>query len=152
MSEHEATFTRRGLLRSGLGGAVGAATLSATGGAFAQAEPYDGYLSDASNFDGTTVDRRGESEVTVAVGAQGNNGAFAFAPPAVQVDPGTTVVWEWTGEGGQHNVVSEDGTFESALAGEAGHTYEYTFEEGGVFTYFCQPHKGLGMKGAVVVE
>ncbi len=31
------------------------------------------------------------------------------------------------------------------------HTFEHTFEEAGVYTYACTPHKTLGMKGAVVV-
>jgi len=103
-----------------------------------------------SNYDGV-VDRTGESEVTVEVGAQGNDGNFAFGPAAVRVDPGTTVVWEWTGAGGSHNVVADDGSFESELVDEEGHTFEQTFDEEGVAKYVCTPHKAMGMKGAVVV-
>jgi halocyanin-like protein len=124
---------------------------SASDTALAQDAPYGGYLGDTSNFDGTTVDMRGQSEVTIQVGASGNGGAFAFAPPAVAVDPGTTVTWEWTGEGGGHNVVDEAGNFESELVSDAGHTFEQTFEEAGVRQYFCLPHQGLGMKGVVAV-
>ena len=113
---------------------------------------YGDWLADTDNFDGTTVDARGESEVTVAVGAEGNGGAFAFDPPAVRVDLGTTVVWEWTGEGGAHNVVELDDAFSSGEAtSEAGTTFEHTFEEEGRYNYYCNPHRGLGMKGAVVV-
>ncbi|MEF8863987.1 MAG: halocyanin domain-containing protein, partial [Haloarculaceae archaeon] len=114
---------------------------------------YEGWFEDVSNFDGT-VDRRGQPEVTVEVGAQGNGGAFAFEPAAVRVDPGTTVIWEWTGEGGGHNVVSEEGTdysYESELVSDAGFTFEHTFEQEGISKYFCVPHRSLGMKGAVVV-
>jgi halocyanin-like protein len=106
------------------------------------------YLSDANNYDGL-VDMTGESEVTVEVGA-GDTG-LAFGPAAVQVDPGTTIIWEWTGEGGSHNVIDEDGGFESELVGEAGHTFEQQFDEEGTTTYYCQPHKPSGMKGAIVV-
>jgi halocyanin-like protein len=113
---------------------------------------YDGYLSNADNFDGEPVDETGSDSVTIRVGAEGNGGGFAFAPPAVQVDTGTTVTWEWTGEGGQHNVVAEAGAdFESELTGEAGFTFERTFEESGAVKYFCRPHKSLGMKGVVEV-
>jgi halocyanin-like protein len=71
----------------------------------------------------------------------------------VAVSTGTTVVWEWTGEGGAHNVVAEDGTFDSGeTVTEAGTTFEYTFEEAGTYTYVCTPHEAVGMKGAVYVE
>ncbi|PSQ57101.1 MAG: halocyanin domain-containing protein, partial [Halobacteriales archaeon SW_9_67_25] len=144
--------SRRGFLRAAGAGAAGAAvSAGATGPALAQEAPYDGYLSDVGNFDGTTADMTGQDEVTITVGAEGNGGAFAFDPPAVQVDPGTTVVWEWSGAGGQHNVVDEDGAFESELIEEEGFTFEYTFEEARVFKYFCRPHRGLGMKGVVAV-
>jgi len=107
------------------------------------------YLSDANGYDGSVEDMTGMDEVTVE---GGTGGGLAFGPAAIQVDPGTTVVWEWTGQGGGHNVVAEDETFDSGeLVSEQGHTFEYTFEEDGVTQYFCSPHKGVGMKGAVVV-
>ena len=111
---------------------------------------YDGWFAETENFDGTTLDARGQDSLTVAVGAEGNGGQFAFDPPAVWVDPGTTVTWEWTGEGGDHNVVASDGSFRSGDPTGSG-TYEYTFDAAGTATYFCDPHRGLGMRGAVVV-
>jgi len=144
--------SRRGFLRAAgtgvAGAAVGAGTTSSV---VAQEAPYEGYLSSVDNFDGTTADMTGQDEVTIAVGAEGNGGGFAFDPPAVQVDPGTTVVWEWTGAGGQHNVLGEAGSFESDLVEEEGFTFEHTFDSEGVVKYFCQPHKALGMKGVVAV-
>jgi len=109
------------------------------------------YLSDVGNFDGVE-DMTGNSEVTVQVGVEANGGNFGFGPAAIRVDAGTTVVWEWTGQGGQHNVVDEDGNFESELVEEEGHTFEYTFDEASATRYYCLPHKGMGMKGAVLVE
>jgi halocyanin-like protein len=69
-----------------------------------------------ANVDNYTevVDRRGLSTVTVAVGAAGNGGVFAYDPPAIRIDQGATVTWEWTGEGGSHDVVAVDETFASA--------------------------------------
>jgi len=139
---------RRTLLRASLG--VAAAT-AATKPAAAQEDPYNGWFDDVGNYEGT-VDYSGEDTVEVMVGT-GDQGLF-FEPPAIQVDPGTTVVWEWTGEGGEHNVVEEDGVFESERTAEAGHTFEHTFEEGDegeVFRYVCTPHEALGMLGAVAV-
>jgi len=132
---------------------AGVAALGVTGTASAQQGPdYGGWFDGVGNFDGT-VDMTGEDSVEIAVGAQGNGGAFAFDPAAVRVSPGTEVVWRWTGEGGGHNVVSDgDGPLDSGeLVSEEGETYSYTFEEEGIYNYVCEPHVGLGMKGAVVV-
>ncbi|ELZ59842.1 MULTISPECIES: halocyanin domain-containing protein [unclassified Haloferax] len=113
---------------------------------------FGGWFDRTQNYDGVH-DLTGQDSVTVAVGAAGNGGGYAFAPAAVQVSPGTTVVWEWTGNGGTHNVVNrEDGLFESELTVSEGHTFEYTFEESGEYNYVCVPHETLGMVGVVVVE
>jgi len=114
---------------------------------------FGGWLSDTSNYDGTTADMRGSGSVTIEVGAQANGGGFGFAPPAVWVDPGTDVTWEWTGDGGSHNVVAEsEADFRSGDAtSEAGTTFSQTFDTAGIVTYYCNPHRSMGMKGAVVV-
>ncbi|WP_123624090.1 halocyanin domain-containing protein [Halorubrum sp. CSM-61] len=94
------------------------------------------------------TDRTGEERVTVAVGA---DAGFAFAPANLVVDAGTTVVWEWTGAGGAHNVVDRGGAFESELTGEEGHVFEHAFGEAGVFEYVCTPHQTRGMEGRIEV-
>lgn len=112
----------------------------------------EAHLADTSNFDGF-VDRTGTESVAVAVGAEGNGAFFAFDPPAVRVDAGTTVTWEWTGQGAVHNVSAVEGAdFESETTDAEGHMFEYTFDEPGTVLYVCVPHRGTGMKGAVVVE
>ncbi|ELZ65686.1 halocyanin [Haloferax prahovense DSM 18310] len=115
------------------------------------APQFDGWFDNVDNYDGV-LDKTGSSTVTVTVGAQANGGAFGFGPAAVRVSTGTTVVWEWNGKGGSHNVAAADGGFESELVGDSGHTFEHTFEEAGTYRYACTPHETLGMKGAVVVE
>jgi serine/threonine-protein kinase len=118
----------------------------------------DEFLSggDANLYDGSFADHTGQDEVTVSVGA-GDNG-FSFDPPAIRIDTGTTIVWEWTGRGGGHNVVSQDASdFEFSNEGEQiideeGHTYEHTFEESGVAAWVCIPHRAQGMYGAAIVE
>jgi halocyanin-like protein len=139
--------TRRQVL-----GATGAALAGTALAGPAAAQPgtdLTDWFADTSNAT-EVVDRRGRDEVTVTVGADANDGARGFGPAAVRVDPGTTVVWEWTGKGGAHNVVARDGSFESDLVTEAGHTFEWTPESAGVTTYYCAPHEAMGMKGAVV--
>jgi len=152
MATHDgAGMTRRDLFRVGAGAATAAAAAGAAGPAYAQEEfDYGGWFEDANNYDGT-VDATGEDEVVVEVGA-GDNG-LAFDPPAIHVDVGTTVVFEWTGAGGTHNVTERESgeRYESDLAGEAGTRYPLTFESDGISTYVCTPHASVGMKGAVVV-
>ncbi|ELZ73180.1 halocyanin [Haloferax prahovense DSM 18310] len=147
---------RREFLRTA-GGATAAATAAAgtaaaqEGGGGAQVQPdFGGYL---DGVDGGYEDLRGQSEVTIEVGASGNGGNLAFAPAGIWIDPGTTVTWEWTGEGGGHNVVASEGASldSGAAVSEAGTTYEFTFESGGITKYHCVPHEALGMLGAVAV-
>jgi halocyanin-like protein len=116
---------------------------------FLSEEPdYGGFLDDANSYE-QTVDMTGSDSVTVEVGA---GDGLAFGPAAVAVSSGTTVTWEWTGEGGDHNVSGSDGNFDSETAGEEGHTFEHTFEESGTYTYVCTPHEAVGMLGAIHVE
>jgi halocyanin-like protein len=145
-----ASMSRRGLFRAGAAGAAVATGVAAGSGT--AAAQYDGWLEGVSNYDGTH-DYRGQDEVAVEVGA-GENG-LRFGPAAILIDPGATVVWEWTGAGGNHNVVADDGTFDSGSAvGEEGTTFEYTFSDaadGDTFNYYCGPHQAVGMKGVVAV-
>jgi halocyanin-like protein len=129
---------------------TGTATAGDEGGGSSTEYDYGEWFANVGNFDGT-VDRTGQDEVRIGVGASGNNGAFAFSPAAVRVDPGTRIVWEWTGEGGQHDVAAEDDSFASELKGEAGATYGVEVSGAGIVEYACTPHKGVGMKGAIVV-
>jgi halocyanin-like protein len=88
---------------------------------------------------------------TVDVGVDGNGGGFAFGPAAVRIDPGTRVVWKWTGAGGMHNVSATDDAYESELVDAAGETFEQVFDTEGVSRYVCVPHEVMGMKGAIIV-
>ncbi|MFB6137011.1 MAG: halocyanin domain-containing protein [Halobacteriaceae archaeon] len=113
------------------------------------ARTFDGWFADVTNYEGV-VDETGSDRVTVSVGTQANGGANGFGPPAVRVDPGTTVVWEWTGDG-LHNVVATDDAFASPMYASAGRTYEHAFDAAGTTRYVCEPHRHRGMKGVVVV-
>ena len=125
------------------------------GGSGTEVPVFGSYLSDANGYsEEGTQDARGEDEVSVAVGAGSND--YAFDPATVWVDPGTTIVWEWTGEGGGHNVKNNDGPAGLDSGGpEEGDsvTYEYevTEDDAGITTYKCSPHEGQGMKGGVAV-
>jgi len=113
----------------------------------------DSWLQNTSNYNGTIQDRRGEDRVSVQVGADGNGGAFAYSPPAVRVQSGNTVFWQWRGRGGAHNVSARNGEFRSGDPVEGGGlSFQVTFEETGLFLYECDTHSNFGMRGAVLVE
>jgi len=117
-------------------------------------QSVDEYLSNTSNFDGTGVDRTETDEVSVTVGARGNTGYLAFDPAAVAISPGTTIVWEWNGRGGAHNVASPEDReplYSGPQINSDSETYAYTFEDSGTYRYVCEPHKIQGMKGAIIV-
>ena len=162
MTDGTADVSRRAFMRTAAGattaaaatGTVAAQESTESGGEGGGGGPpdYGSWFNGVSNFD-ETVDETGNSEVTVEVGVNNGGQAYGFGPAAVHVDNGTTVQFEWTGEGGTHNVVSDgDGPLDSGSAVDAeGVQYEHTFEEDGIYKYYCVPHKSLGMKGAIVV-
>ncbi|MDY6764161.1 MAG: halocyanin domain-containing protein [Halobacteria archaeon] len=111
---------------------------------------YQGWFNGVGNYNGT-LDLRGGQEVNVRVGVKGGLGFYKFGPPAIAVSPGTTVRWEWMGKGGSHDVVAEKKGFKSKLTAEKGFVFKHTFDSPGIYKYYCTPHKGMGMKGAVYV-
>ena len=134
--------------------AVAAASVGATGTAAAQ-EVQPDWPSGVTNGNlGSYRDARGESEVTVEVGA--GDGGLAFDPTQLWVDPGTTITWEWTGNGGAHNVVTVEGEadLDSGDPVDAeGETYEYevTEDDAGITHYHCVPHDAVGMHAGIAV-
>lgn len=113
---------------------------------YRDSEPaYDGWFDPVDHYEGTLA-LTGRDQIRIGVGS---GGGLSFTPPAVAIDPGTTVVWEWTGRGGEHNVVETDDRFASDLVDEAGHRFRHRFDDPGLFRYMCTPHVALGMRGAV---
>jgi halocyanin-like protein len=113
------------------------------------ARTFDGWLADTGNYDGV-VDKRGQEEVTVAVGAEGNGGPFAFEPAAVHVSPGTTVVWEWVGPK-TYDVLDPELGLESETLASSAYTYAAEFDGHGLATYTCSKYDARGMRGVVLV-
>jgi len=112
----------------------------------------DDFLADARLYDGTIADHTGEDEVVVDVGA---GDGLAFDPPAIRIDAGATVRWEWTGEGGAHNVVSTEDSSSDFDSGDTvddpDEVFEQSFDDDGIQLYVCTPHRGAGMLGAIEV-
>ena len=149
--------SRRAFMRTAGGATVAAGAATATAGTAAAQEVEPDWPSGASSGNvGSYTDARGQDSVTISVGA-GDQG-LAFDPTLVWVDEGTTITWEWTGAGGDHNVQTVDDGGPASLdsgdpVGEEGYTYEYetSSEDAGITHYHCVPHTSVGMHGGIAV-
>ena len=77
-----------------------------------------------------------------------------FSPKVIRVEPGTTVIWE-SGGANDHNVIASDGSWQAISSDyfeygiiTKGDQYEHTFNEPGVYDYYC-PYHGTNNKGMV---
>ncbi len=157
--------SRRRFMRTAGGAAATAGATAAASGTAAGQEDEDedddsggevepDWPSGAEGNLGTYEDARGQDEVTVTVGA--DDDGLAFDPTLLWVDPGTTITWEWTGEGGGHNVVTVEGPADldsGSPVDEEGYTYQHetTEEDEGITHYVCTPHDGVGMHAGLAV-
>lgn len=161
---------REYLTRVGAASAVGVAGATAgcsggettttdpdTAGATTDDEPTDEETTDDTPGGGETPEETTESgpAQVVAVAPDG----LVFDPDSFTVSVGDTVRWEWR-EGG-HNVVPDeipDGSDWTGSEGapsetlSEGATHSHTFETAGEYSYYCNPHRGLGMTGSFTVE
>jgi plastocyanin len=85
-------------------------------------------------------------------------GMNMFMPHAVKVDPGTTIRW-FNDSSIPHNVVgaflkNETSSRIQVDSGffEQDRSFQYTFDDAGVFEYRCTIHSEEGMKGVVIVS
>ena len=78
---------------------------------------------------------------------------LGFEPSTVTIKAGDTVKWV-NNKLSPHNVAFEDSSIEShkQLLFSPGDSYETTFTEPGEYTYYCEPHRGAGMVGKVIVQ
>jgi plastocyanin len=70
-----------------------------------------------------------------------------FQPATIRVEPGTTVTWV-NQDDEPHNVVAEDGSWESPVL-QKGEEFSHAFSEGGSARYICSLHPW--MTGVVLV-
>jgi plastocyanin len=74
--------------------------------------------------------------------------ALKFAPAAIIIAPGTTVIWQ-NDDPIDHTVTAGSGAFDSGLI-TPGATWARTFRSAGTFDYACRPHPV--MRGRVTVR
>ena len=92
-----------------------------------------------------------------------DNGMLQFVPDTVTIKPGDTIKWV-NNKMSPHNVVFDSSKMDDGLATKSSHknlvfspgeSYETTFPEDvapGEYPFYCEPHRGAGMGGKIVVE
>ncbi|NET32431.1 MAG: plastocyanin [Cyanothece sp. SIO1E1] len=88
---------------------------------------------------------------TVKMGS--DSGMLMFEPATVTISAGDTVQWV-NNKMSPHNVVfdSNDKASHKDLVFAPGDSYESTFDSPGTYEYYCEPHRGAGMVGKVIVQ
>lgn len=83
-------------------------------------------------------------------------GMNMFMPNQLQIEPNTTISWQ-THDMETHNVSgifkTDSGKEIPILSGDTDHmeSWNYTFEESGIFEYICGYHEHERMKGEIVI-
>lgn len=75
--------------------------------------------------------------------------SFSYAPELVYITAGDSVTWQ--GNFFAHPLTSDDGLWATQSSGDS---FSYTFQNAGVFLYYCTIHGGpggAGMSGQVIV-
>jgi plastocyanin len=96
---------------------------------------------------------------TVKLGS--DSGQLVFDPAEVTVSVGDTVTWV-NNKGYPHNVIFDEEAIPSGVdaeklstpdqLGEEGQKHTAKFEKAGTYEYYCEPHRGAGMAGSVIVK
>lgn len=73
---------------------------------------------------------------------------FAYKPATLNIPVGTTVVW-YNKDSAPHTVTARDKSFDSGSL-QRNNTFSYTFEQSGIFAYYCTTHPSI--VGKVVVD
>jgi pseudoazurin len=79
--------------------------------------------------------------------AEGNR--QVYSEEVARIDVGDTITWVPTNKG--HNIEMVASPNDMKLRSKNNKEVQITFEEPGIYYYWCTPHKGMGMIGLVVV-
>jgi len=109
----------------------------------------------------TQVNAPGFAAETKTVKMGSDSGQLVFVPDEIKICKGDTVTWVMN-KGGPHNVVFDEDNIPSGVSqesismdgqiGDEGDTYSKKFDTAGTYGYYCEPHRGAGMNGNLIVE
>jgi len=114
----------------------------------------------AAGVAAATVAKPAYAAETKEVKMGSDSGLLAFVPSKMTICKGDSVKWV-NNKGGPHNVVFDDdgipeGVNQEAISmmdqmGEEDDTFTMTFDKAGDYAYYCEPHRGAGMQGQLIV-
>ena len=87
---------------------------------------------------------------TVTVDGFGSN--LRFVPDSLTINEGDTVQFLWSGQLLPHNAIEQNEVFDSGDAERnVDYTYTFNYNQSGVYEFYCEPHRNLGMIGEITV-
>mgnify|MGYP003309808689 CR=1 FL=1 len=91
----------------------------------------------------------GEEHI-VTVDGFGSN--IRFVPETLTINEGDSVRFLWSGQLLPHNAIEVNEVFNSGDAmRNVDYTYNFTYNQSGVYEFYCEPHRDLGMLGEITV-
>jgi len=78
-----------------------------------------------------------------------NGNRMVYSQEVANVEVGDTIIWLPTSKG--HNVEMVSSPNKMEFKSKNGKEAKITFDDPGIYYYWCTPHKGMGMIGLVVV-
>jgi len=90
-----------------------------------------------------------------------DSGGLVFVPDSVTIKSGESVTFT-NNAGFPHNIVFDEDNVPDGVAADSlsredylnapGETYSVKFDKAGTYGYYCEPHRGAGMQGKIVVQ
>ena len=73
-------------------------------------------------------------------------------PDTLTINEGDTVQFLWSGQILPHNAIEQNELFDSGDAErDVDYTYTFNYNQSGVYEFYCEPHRDLGMVGEITV-
>lgn len=115
----------------------------------------------AAGLSAATVMKPAYAAETKEVKMGADSGLLVFVPAKTTICKGDTITWI-NNKAGPHNVVFDEDNIPAGVdqekismideqLGDEGETFSRTFDTAGDYAYYCEPHRGAGMNGAVTV-
>ena len=87
---------------------------------------------------------------TVTVDGFGSN--LRFVPDTLTINEGDSVQFLWSSQLLPHNAIEQNEVFNSGDAmRNVDYTYTFNYNQSGVYEFYCEPHRDLGMLGEITV-
>ena len=92
------------------------------------------------------------ADITIEMLNKRDDGAkMAFSEDITRIDVGDTVTWVPTSKGHNVEFIAGPDGFNTPKKSKSSKEVSITFDEPGIYYYWCSPHKSMGMIALVVV-